>query len=615
MFLEKFGLKLLGFVGLVWLLGAFTPVLARPTASIYEFSSTYYINNGPEAQCDNTGSGTSPDRPWCDFGPVNRHGPFEAGDHILLARGATWNQEMNLSGNGTATNPILLGAYGAGNRPIISRNEGADERGIRLTNPDYWKIQDLEVAHAGACIMIFFTSLGHNGLAFSNIYVHHCFGVHQSRDKSGEVNVLSGQEHMWNSAGIIITGKLPWPYHDGDLAIRGVRMDNIEGTHNFASVSFDFLGHGQYDLTAEGGDYHGVAQDVVLNHLYFHDDDNPMSSSGGCDEGLRLFALQHAVVMNSILDHEAACYSRTGTTAVILGRLKDVAIVNSIVKNIPATGSTDQDAFDYEYFTEGVSIRNTLMANTAGPGIGFIQFRPAPPDHLNGAEASGNVFVNNLAAFNIYNDQNSPISGLLRDNLGTNEVYYREQIGTFEGFTKINNRTIETAADIFQAAEGFSPTSPANGWSYQYYDGNSYRNLDYFEPVERVWQPSAALNLPQIGQFDQHPDSTPGGWVARAWTAPASGTLSLRGRILKSDGTGGGNGVGVRITRNGSPIWPVAGSQNLAGDDEYRGIDYVVDDLAVKAGDVLRFETNCNGDINYDKTSWVPVVAYTARKP
>src|SRR5690348_5888575 len=86
-------------------------------------NTTYYVNNLSGSNCNNAGAGTSTAAPWCDFTPVNSLGTFGAGDKILLARGATWNQQMTITGQGTSTNLIELGAYGTGARPIITRND------------------------------------------------------------------------------------------------------------------------------------------------------------------------------------------------------------------------------------------------------------------------------------------------------------------------------------------------------------------------------------------------------------------------------------------------------------------------------------------------------------
>src|SRR5690242_2370654 len=63
-------------------------------------AATYYVNNQSGSNCNDSGSGTSSSQPWCTFTPVNNKGTYAAGDQILLARGATWNQQMTVTGSG-----------------------------------------------------------------------------------------------------------------------------------------------------------------------------------------------------------------------------------------------------------------------------------------------------------------------------------------------------------------------------------------------------------------------------------------------------------------------------------------------------------------------------------
>ena len=98
----------------VGLMGVRTPIRGDVTA--------YYINNQAGSDCSDDGP-HSMAHPWCSFEPANRIRTFMPGDQILLARGGAWNQELSLSGRGTASEPITLTAYGTGPKPKILRNQ------------------------------------------------------------------------------------------------------------------------------------------------------------------------------------------------------------------------------------------------------------------------------------------------------------------------------------------------------------------------------------------------------------------------------------------------------------------------------------------------------------
>jgi hypothetical protein len=593
-------------------------------------NTTFYVNNQVGSNCSDTGAATLA-QPWCTFTPINSHGAFGPGDTILLAKGATWNQQMNLSGSGTSTNGISVSAYGTGNNPKISRNGSVDDRGIKLVDGDYWSFSHLEVANAASGILAYYDTTGHNGLNFTDIYVHDINGLIYFTNGSTSTQVPSAiADNVRNSSGIQITGK-HGTFSSSDYFIRGVRMDQISGDHNLNTIGIDMLGPNeqvQSNVGGSGGAGANMVQNVVIDHLASHDD------NWQCDEALRLFTVKHAVIMNSELNNEAPCWNVGGTTAVILGHLEDVSIVNSVFSNVASTGSNDEDALDFEILNNNVRAQNSLFENTAGSAMSFLRLGGRPGDYSTNNESSSNVMINNGVAQGfgpilVLNQVGaaSPITGTIKDNINVNTNFLYDQGNGFGGFSTTNNQTLSNGSgNVYFSAADFSGTQGVNGWSYQSLNGQKYVDLVY-DSADKKWTPPGR-SVPEITQFDQNPDTSAEHWVARAWTAPSTGTVSLRGRILKSDNAAGGNGILARITKNGQQIWPATGTQAVAAGDEYTGVNYVLDNVSVNAGDVIRFETNSgaaqdgadaqqtaseNGKAAYDQASWTPSVAYTSR--
>ncbi|TXN29494.1 hypothetical protein [Lacisediminihabitans profunda] len=581
---------------------------------VWAANTTFYVNNQAGSNCSDGGP-ASLAQPWCTFTPINSHGAFGPGDTILLAKGGTWNQQMNLSGSGTSTNAISVSAYGTGNNPKISRNGSVDDRGIKLVDGDYWSFSHLEVANAASGILAYYDTTGHNGLNFTDIYVHNINGLIYYTNGSTSTQVPSAiADNVRNSSGIQITGKYT-TFSSTDYFLSGVRMDQISGDHNLNTIGIDMLAPNdqvQSNVGNSGGAGANMVQNVVIDHLASHDD------NWECDEALRLFTVKHAVIMNSALNNEAPCWNVGGTTAVILGHLEDVSIVNSIFSNVTNTGSNDEDALDFEIFNNNVRARNSLFENTPGSALSFLRLGGRTGDYSTNNESSSNVMINNgvqkgYGPVLVLNQVSaaSPITGTIQDNINVNANFLYDQGNGFAGFSTTNNQTLSNGSgNVYFSAADFSGTQGLNGWSYQSFNGSSYSNLVY-DSVARKWTPSGQ-SVPEITQFDQHPDTSTADWVARAWTAPSTGSVSLRGRILKSDNAAGGNGILARITKNGVQIWPASGTQTIAAGDEYTGVPYVLDNVAVTAGDVIRFETNENGESSYDKASWTPSVAYTS---
>jgi hypothetical protein len=81
--------------------------------------TTYYVDaiSGNDAN-----NGISMKAPWQTLGRVSS-ARFSPGDQILLKRGAVWREDLTVPSSGSASDPIIIGAYGTGDYPTIS---GAD---------------------------------------------------------------------------------------------------------------------------------------------------------------------------------------------------------------------------------------------------------------------------------------------------------------------------------------------------------------------------------------------------------------------------------------------------------------------------------------------------------
>jgi parallel beta-helix repeat protein len=102
---------------------------------------TYYVDC---VSGINTNSGTSPSSAWKTLSKVSST-TFSAGQSVLLKRGCTWNESLTINSSGTSTSPITFGAYGTGERPIITRTSN----GIVSVGGSYVVIEDI-YAKAGA---------------------------------------------------------------------------------------------------------------------------------------------------------------------------------------------------------------------------------------------------------------------------------------------------------------------------------------------------------------------------------------------------------------------------------------------------------------------------------
>jgi hypothetical protein len=158
---------------------------------------------------------------------------------------------------------------------------------------------------------------------------------------------------------------------------------------------------------------------------------------------------------------------------------------------------------------------------------------------------------------------------------------------------------------VYNAAYDFSAAQGTRQWHEQFYTpGLGWQDLATYDSRGQQWGHNAF-----VSQFTLHPGPGLTGSVARAWIAPSTGTIAIRGRILQE--AVGGTDVTARITVNGKQIWPAAnGPQQVSGTDT-TGYDSDVT-LHVNAGDTIRFEVSAAGPGSPPgtPTAWVPSIAY-----
>ena len=82
-------------------------------------SKTYYVNS---EWGDDKNNGCSADTPFRSLVKINEQ-KLKPGDRVLLACGSVFhNQFLRIQDGGTRKNPIEIGSYGQGNRPVIHGN-------------------------------------------------------------------------------------------------------------------------------------------------------------------------------------------------------------------------------------------------------------------------------------------------------------------------------------------------------------------------------------------------------------------------------------------------------------------------------------------------------------
>ena len=569
-------------------------------------NTSYYVGY---TNCTDSQTTPSASMPWCTFNNINGN-IFSLGDHLYLQAGGTWNQELDLLGTGTSSNWITLSSYGTGANPIINRNDTTSGtlRCVRLTNPDYWNINNLQVENAGAGILVEFSTPNHNGLSLSNIYATGMQGIPYGTQENADGMIVS--------SGIILTSpsNQTITLTAGQSDINNVYIGNFEGTNNFGSITLwdsGWVGWGAGG-GADGNTTWALTNGVFQN-LYVHQD-----LQGASQAPITLSFAHDLTIMDSVITDPLGS-SSTGTTAMISALDNHIVLMNDQITDVPPTGSADGCGWDNEMQNNDIEFLGDYIGNNAGAGIEFLNIHNAGydgySDHNINNVVTGSLFVNDgggggsWGGLWAYGSDGTP-TGTASQNLYWEPAYGFSGVN-MPGFTFTNNLPADSAADTWSAYNGFSSTQGQNQWSYQYYNG-SYGNMTTFNTLgtSGVWSSwGANSNTSQIWGSKMLPDACNSCWTARVWTAPHAGNISIRGWAAKD--ISGGNGVVVNILQNDTAIWGGSGGTALAGSNMTGFATNV--DVTVAAGDTIYFQVNNAGSGNNtdDTISWAPNIVYT----
>lgn len=109
----------------------------------------YYIDSGSG---DDNNSGTSENSPWKTLDKVSSI-TFQPGDNIYFKRGSSYEGSVTINGDGSASNPITISAYGIGNAPSFTNPRYVNNKGNAMRiRGDYHIVENLYFHHCAPAI-------------------------------------------------------------------------------------------------------------------------------------------------------------------------------------------------------------------------------------------------------------------------------------------------------------------------------------------------------------------------------------------------------------------------------------------------------------------------------
>ena len=366
-------------------------------------SGTHYVDDSAGSQCTDSGPGTSPSTPWCDFADLNGQ-IFPPGAQILLKRGDTFTGELGrLYGSGTSTDPIVLGAYGTGALPEITGTGQATDRAVWIQDASYWTVSDLDLSDVGAGLVFWYATNGHAGLTVTDVDTEDVQGVFAGSPAQTD---LPG---MYHSAGILITGDVA--VTASETAVTGVALSDLAGYDNDDDVDisgFDANSGGQQGFLSTTLGHHSVSQ-VSLSESSFDDDLS----------GENFDNLQDMSMTGVELNDTGNRGNSWGTTALFFWSSSTVTVADDILNGEAATGSPDQTETDLEAFDDHISYLGDYFGASAGSSIEILENTAYTDNYQSSHEIADNLFASYGGAAVHDGNANDPqnYSGTAYDNL------------------------------------------------------------------------------------------------------------------------------------------------------------------------------------------------------
>jgi hypothetical protein len=126
---------------------------------------------------DDSHSGTREDSPWKTLEKVSSM-IFQPGDHIYFKRDRSYIGCATIRGNGTADNPITIGAYGSGAAPSFTNADKSYKNGNAIQiRGDHHIVEDLHFHHTASAPLdasffeVWSSGALHVGLGFDHVII------------------------------------------------------------------------------------------------------------------------------------------------------------------------------------------------------------------------------------------------------------------------------------------------------------------------------------------------------------------------------------------------------------------------------------------------------------
>ncbi len=376
------------------------PLITKSNVSIIIDGSTYYVDatNGNDSN-----DGLTSAEPWQTIDPKVNEFLFKPGDKVLFKRGEVWNNTLIVPSSGEKDNPIIFGAYGNGNRPLINVNSSKDYS-VHITKA-HIIIEDLELSnsqHHGVFIQGDHYSQSMN-VVLNNLYIHD-EGTHGIKIIASDIIINNSEIGFIQDDGIYATGfnieianskihDVDLSEYPGDCIHLNLEADNYYVHHNIldhsnttnkgafmSSDANDSNGIFEFNTVYESGGYgfSDIGRNVTCRYNQFFS-----MNSVGNNIGIKASSENGRYYNNIVKDFHTGIYLRSNSKNITINNNDFYNVQRGVDANIADNNTT---SFEFKnnivYLEENgdayvISIQSSMDSNNNilfPQTNGFIQY-------------------------------------------------------------------------------------------------------------------------------------------------------------------------------------------------------------------------------------------------
>ncbi|MFT4546822.1 MAG: sulfatase modifying factor 1 [Verrucomicrobiales bacterium] len=340
----------------------------KPTVSVGK-GTTYYVS-ASQGNDKWSGDSESPDGtagPWKTLARASIE--YQPGDTILLKSGDTWNEELAPKGSGTPEQPITIGAYGEGAKPVIDREDFKQDRsGIRLSDQGGYKIVGIEF---NRCMTGIYGEYSDGCPTKKHIWIEDCY-FHDS------LLYQHYEDYPKRKIGLGIC------FFSFELDKRIVLEDITIKDCVFRRLASGIWTNSP-DNFNKNASYVYNFKNMTMDGCLFEEGYQWQQGIRGVDTG----------VMRNCVTHDVGRGFRSfnGVAGSMFFRCKDWLFEDSEWGFVSiGLGSGDGEAFDFEGNCDNMTMRNCLFHDTDGPG--FLLCCYASDGHAHSGIVMENCVIN-----------------------------------------------------------------------------------------------------------------------------------------------------------------------------------------------------------------------------